>query len=134
VEVSNNISKTTYTDNTVDYGKKQNITSDISLRDTREFQSKEVVINSGGIMIGDSKKSIGVIPDDVAKAVISEINKKINRNTTAHFAYHEKTNRVMIKITDSETNEIIKEIPPEKTLDMIAKIWELAGILVDDKR
>ena len=32
------------------------------------------------------------------------------------------------------TKEVIKEIPPEKTLDMIAKAWELAGILIDEKR
>ena len=30
--------------------------------------------------------------------------------------------------------EVIKEFPPEKTLDMIAKVWEVAGILVDEKR
>ena len=27
----------------------------------------------------------------------------------------------------------IKEYPPEETLDMIAKVWEIAGILVDEK-
>ena len=26
-----------------------------------------------------------------------------------------------------------KEYPPEKTLDMIAKVWEMAGLLVDKK-
>ena len=30
--------------------------------------------------------------------------------------------------------EVIKEYPPEKTLDMIAKVWEMAGIMVDEKR
>jgi flagellar protein FlaG len=40
----------------------------------------------------------------------------------------------MIKIVDKETKEVIKELPPEKTLDMIAKIWEVAGLLVDEKR
>ena len=44
------------------------------------------------------------------------------------------TNRIMIKIMDKETKEVIKEFPPEKTLDMIARIWEMAGILVDEKR
>ena len=33
-----------------------------------------------------------------------------------------------------ETKEVIKEFPPEKTLDMIAKVWEMAGIMVDEKR
>ena len=35
---------------------------------------------------------------------------------------------------DKDTKEVIKEFPPEKTLDMIAKVWEVAGILVDEKR
>ena len=52
----------------------------------------------------------------------------------AIFGIHEATNRVTIKIVDKDTKEVIKELPPEKTLDMIAKAWELAGLLVDEKR
>ena len=39
-----------------------------------------------------------------------------------------------IKIVDKDTDEIIKEFPAEKTLDMIARVWEMAGIMVDEKR
>ena len=68
------------------------------------------------------------------RKAIAEMNKKINNsNEEAVFGIHEDTNRVMIKIMDKETKEVIKEFPPEKTLDMIAKIWEMAGILVDEK-
>lgn len=68
------------------------------------------------------------------KKVIAEMNKKINNsNEEAVFGVHEDTNRIMIKIMDKDTKEVIKEFPPEKTLDMIAKIWEMAGILVDEK-
>lgn len=68
------------------------------------------------------------------KKAITEMNKKINNsNEEAVFGVHEDTNRIMIKIMDKETKEVIKEFPPEKTLDMIAKIWEMAGILVDQK-
>lgn len=65
---------------------------------------------------------------------VSEINKVINRNTIAEFGYNEPTNRITIKIKDRETDEIIREIPSEKALEMIAKAWELAGIMVDEKR
>ena len=34
---------------------------------------------------------------------------------------------------DKDTKEVLKEYPPEKTLDMIAKVWEIAGLLVDEK-
>lgn len=68
------------------------------------------------------------------KKMIAEMNKKINNsNEEAVFGVHEDTNRIMIKILDKDTKEVIKEFPPEKTLDMIAKIWEMAGILVDER-
>ncbi len=70
--------------------------------------------------------------DQLRKAV-EDINKKANYSDV-QFGIHEGTNRVTIKIVDRETKKVIKELPPEKTLDMIAKAWELAGILVDEKR
>ena len=55
-------------------------------------------------------------------------------NSEAIFGIHEATNRVTIKIVDKDTKKVIKELPPEKTLDMIAKVWEMAGLMVDEKR
>jgi len=67
------------------------------------------------------------------RKAVEEINKKAY-SSDVQFGIHEATNRVTIKIVDRETKKVIKELPPEKTLDMIAKAWELAGILVDEKR
>ncbi|MBP5223686.1 MAG: flagellar protein FlaG [Lachnospiraceae bacterium] len=70
--------------------------------------------------------------EQIRKAV-----EKMKRNmphSEAVFGIHEGTNRVTIKLVDKDTKEVIKELPPEKTLDMIAKVWEMAGILVDEKR
>lgn len=67
------------------------------------------------------------------KKAVEEINKKAN-NASAVFGVHEETNRITIKIVDKESKEVIKEFPPEKTLDMIAKVWEMAGLMVDEKR
>jgi len=70
-------------------------------------------------------------------------NEKIRKNiesikaqlshSEVKFGIHEKTNRVTIKIVDKDTEKVIKEIPPEKTLDMIAKCMEIAGLLVDER-
>lgn len=54
-------------------------------------------------------------------------------NTEAKFGIHDETNRVTIKLVDKDTKEVIKEIPPEKTLDTLAKCMKMAGILVDKK-
>ena len=64
---------------------------------------------------------------------VEQLNKNMS-HSEAVFGIHEATNRVTIKIVDKDTHKVIKELPPEKTLDMIAKVWELAGILVDEKR
>lgn len=71
--------------------------------------------------------------NDQLKKAVENLNKQM-ANSEAVFGIHEKTNRVTIKIVDKDTKKVIKELPPEKTLDMIAKAWELAGILVDEKR
>ena len=71
--------------------------------------------------------------NDAIKKVVENINKN-STNSEAVFGIHEGTNRVTIKIVDKDTKKVIKELPPEKTLDMIAKVWEMAGILVDEKR
>ena len=67
------------------------------------------------------------------KKAVEDLNRKME-HSEAVFGIHEDTNRVTIKIVDRDTKKVIKELPPEKTLDMIAKVWEMAGILVDEKR
>ena len=68
------------------------------------------------------------------KKAVEEINKAKISNSEAIFGIHEETGRVTIKIVDKQSKEVVKEFPPEKTLDMIAKVWEMAGLMVDEKR
>jgi len=83
----------------------------------------------------DEGKELQEVSAEKVKDAISEINKKIApTQTECSFKYHEKTHRISITVKDKETDKVIREIPPEKTLDMIAKTLELAGILVDEKR
>lgn len=67
------------------------------------------------------------------KQAVEKLNKSMP-NSEAVFGIHEATQRVTIKIIDKDSKKVIKELPPEKTLDMIAKVWEMAGILVDERR
>lgn len=73
------------------------------------------------------------VSDDQIKKALDELNKK-QGNFISEFGIHEKTNRITVKIVDKKTKEVIKELPPEKMLDMIAKVWEYAGLVVDEKR
>ena len=81
---------------------------------------------------GDAAENQQATNEQIKKAV-EKLNKSLN-NSEAVFGIHEETNRVTIKLVDKESKEVIKELPPEKTLDLIAKAWEIAGLLVDEKR
>lgn len=74
-----------------------------------------------------------MLANDQIRKAVEKLNERMS-HSEAVFGIHEKTNRLTIKIVDKETKEVIKELPPEKTLDMIAKAWELAGLLVDERR
>jgi flagellar protein FlaG len=66
---------------------------------------------------------------------IEKTNKAIESTTcTFEYSIHEKTKRIMVKVIDKKTKDVIREFPPEKILDMVAKIWEVAGIIVDERR
>lgn len=69
------------------------------------------------------------------QSAVKHANKQMKHaRTECEFSYHEKTKRVSIKVIDKDTKEVIREIPPEETLEMVEKMWELAGILVDERR
>ena len=82
---------------------------------------------------GNPQKDQPSASAEAVKKAVDEMNKKM-ANSVAQFGIHEETNHITIKIVDKETKKVIKELPPEKTLDMIAKVWEMAGLLVDEKR
>ena len=71
--------------------------------------------------------------EDLQEA-IKTTNKMIFKDDNRfEFKMHEGTKRMMVKLIDNETEEIIKEIPSEKILDLVASIWDLVGILVDER-
>lgn len=75
-----------------------------------------------------------VINDEMLDKAIEVANKSlIQHNSFIERSVHEVTKTVMYVMKDATTNEVIKEFPPKKIQDMIAKMWELAGLFVDEK-
>ncbi len=54
-------------------------------------------------------------------------------DSSLKFSIHEKTKAIMVKIIDNNTKEVIKELPPEKILDMVAAMLEGTGLFLDKK-
>ena len=49
------------------------------------------------------------------------------------FSVHEATGTVKVDVTDKETGEVIREIPPQQVLNLMARIDEMMGMLYDEK-
>ena len=75
------------------------------------------------------------IKEDHIKRAVDKLNKFLQGEET-HIEYerHDKLkNEFIIKIINNDTKEVIKEIPPKKILDMVAEMYKIAGIIVDEK-
>lgn len=70
---------------------------------------------------------------DVANAVETINNAIEHVNRALRFSIHEETERLMVKVVDLTTDEVIKEIPPEEVLDTVARIREMIGLLIDER-
>lgn len=106
--------------------------SDDLMKKTIQIDTKETDKNGKDGNRDDSQAKQTISENSQIRKAVDEINKKVH-NSEAVFGIHEATNRVTIKIVDKDTKKVLKEYPPEKTLDMIAKVWEMAGLLVDQK-
>ncbi|OGO83307.1 MAG: hypothetical protein A2Y21_08210 [Clostridiales bacterium GWC2_40_7] len=63
------------------------------------------------------------ISEKVVIDAIDRVNRAISgANRRFEFSIHEKTKEIMIKVVDSDTNQVVREIPPEKILDMVANM------------
>ena len=75
-----------------------------------------------------------VINDEMLDKAIEVANKTLAKhNNFIERSVHDVTKTVMYVMKDTQTDEVIKEFPPKKIQDMIAKMWEIAGLFVDEK-
>ena len=67
----------------------------------------------------------------IARRVVERLLEESRRRL--RFRVHEATGRIWVQVIDQQTNEVVREIPPERYLDLVARIWELVGLLVDER-
>ena len=50
-----------------------------------------------------------------------------------HFRIHETSGKMMVEVTDSETGEVIKTMPPEWFLNVLGRIRTALGTFIDEE-
>lgn len=75
-----------------------------------------------------------IVNDEILQKSVEQANKSLEMyNRVIERSVHDVTHTVMYTVRDTVTHEVIQEFPPKKIQDMIAKMWELAGLFVDEK-
>jgi len=73
------------------------------------------------------------------KAVLSEIAKGIEpristfKNTGISFSINKDLGKMVVKVIDKDTDEVIRQIPPEEMIRLMARMTEIVGMLMDEK-
>lgn len=104
--------------------------NEIHQSDTQQSYIKKI--------IDTEDKQEPIIVSEITKEELEQMVEKANQfllglETQFDFKVHEGTGRTVVRLIDKQSEEVVKEIPPEKMLDILASIWDSAGILVDRK-
>ncbi|MCD6551808.1 flagellar protein FlaG [Thermotoga sp.] len=100
----------------------------------KEITRRELHVEGKNTFVTETQKQQ---EKDVQRA-IEEFSKKLEKlrkifRGEAEFKYDDELNMVIVKIKDSETGELIRQIPPEVMVKLAKSINELLGILLDER-
>lgn len=108
---------------------------------SKTVQPEKSVVIEDSMAISDDKgeakdsqnEQRGQASNRSVEDAVKRANNKMSK-THCEFSYNNEVNRVSITVYDDETGEVVREIPPEESLKMLEKLWELTGLMVDEKR
>jgi len=100
--------------------------------DTQGMQADE-----GHIFQQDEEKSEfhhepGTLDEESVDFMTQELNKLMSEiNCNIEFTYHKDANMMSVKMVDKETQEVIKELPPEEMIENMMKAKDWLGAFLD---
>lgn len=94
----------------------------------RERQEHQKVPKSERVLLNDS------LTADEIDELIGELNDVMRvMNTKISFSIDTETNRPVIQVSDKDTGELIRQIPPEELMRVSQRLSDVLGILFDDR-
>ena len=86
----------------------------------------------------DKKTDVPSAREEIPREEVEKAAEKLNRlmgliDKRMKFEVHDKTHRIMVKVIDQDTGDVLTEVPPKKLLDMVSSILEQVGLIVDSK-
>jgi flagellar protein FlaG len=99
----------------------------VSIKPEAVVQAKQVAQN-----LADAAAKKPIDRADVERYLSDIVNYTAVFNKRLRFSINEELNQVVVKVIDSETDKVIKEIPPDTLQRMHVRIREAIGLLIDE--
>lgn len=96
----------------------------------RDLQKTLDVIHHEREMGGDRAPDVSA---QKLEQAVEQLNKTMmTYNTELRFQLHTESNEMQVSVINSQTEEVIRKIPPDKILNIVAHFKEILGVLVDE--
>ena len=103
---------------------------------TQPVQQNKLELNEAKITMGEeivNGDKVSLSAEEI-EGIIKELNQFIQIfNTKIAFEIDKETKKTILRIVDVETNEVIRQIPPEELLKISRRISELLGVIINEK-
>ena len=97
-------------------------------------RAKEKEMVESAAIVKEENGDKVAVNEDALKQGIEKINQYVKAfNVKVSFDVDEPTGRTVVRISNNDTQEVIREFPPEEFLRMAAKLSELMGLMVDQR-
>lgn len=119
----------------------RNIAVQAATPELQAMENLQPVTEAGAVVAEESRSENSpesaslkdVSPNELEEA-ISSLNQAVSLlNHRLNFRIDNSTGRLIAKVIDSKTNDVIKEVPPERVLAFVRRFQEFLGLLVDEK-
>ena len=111
---------------------------------TTQTTSKETTVRTAVTkIVSETNENISSIEEkneqqELSSEKVQKITDSLNKllDTTSvqlKYQYHESLNQYYVTLVDTKNDEVVREIPNKKLLDMYAAMLDFVGVLVDEK-
>lgn len=112
--------------------------------DTQQVQHREKHQESAGVPVVDEiaaraqgKESQESKERNISKEELDQAVEQVNQTmqvykTSIRFKVHEESGEYYAQVVNADTEEVIREVPPEWVLDFVAQVRKMVGLIVDE--
>ncbi|WP_226682074.1 flagellar protein FlaG [Sutcliffiella horikoshii] len=104
------------------------------VENTTKIQNQKAISHEVKKSLQRTKENLPELSEERMEEIVEGLNKFVNPvNVSVRFELHERLEEYYVKVVDIATDEVLREIPSKKFLDMYAAMTEYMGLFVDKK-